>query len=110
MTRKPLRERKAKLREILTGSAVRYNAELPGSADAVLRTVKDAGLEGIVAKERDSLCRAGTRVTSWRKLKLARAQELVIGGYKPDGDSFQSILVGYYEGKPLLRRQGTAGL
>jgi len=101
MTRKPLRERKTRLREILAGSAVRYNAELPGSAAAVLHTVEQARLEGIVAKERNSLYRAGTRVTSWRKLKLARAQEFVIGGYKPNGASFQSILVGYFKGKEL---------
>jgi len=46
--------------------------------------------------------RAGRRVSSWVKLKLNRAQEFVIGGYKPDGNSFQSILPGYYEGEKLI--------
>ena len=36
------------------------------------------------------------------KLKLNKEQEFVIGGYKPDAGSFQSILVGYYEAKRLI--------
>ena len=101
-TKKPLHERKVKLREILQGSSVRYNADLAGSAATVLETVRAAGLEGIVAKQRDSLYRAGTRVTSWLKFKIHKSQEFVIGGYKPEVASFQSILLGYYEGKDLV--------
>jgi bifunctional non-homologous end joining protein LigD len=101
-TKKPLHERKEKLREILEGSELRYNANLPGSPRAILRTIESAGLEGIVAKKRDSLYRAGTRVTTWLKFKINKAQEFVIGGYKPDATSFQSILVGYYQAKKLL--------
>jgi bifunctional non-homologous end joining protein LigD len=101
-THKPLQERKAKLRELLEHSALRFNAELAGSADAVLKTVRTAGLEGIVAKQRTSVYRAGTRVTTWLKFKIDKAQEFVIGGYKPDAGSFQSILAGYYDGKKFL--------
>jgi len=101
-TKKPLRERKEKLREILQDSEVRYNANLSGSPEAILRTIKSAGLEGIVAKKRDSFYRAGTRVTTWLKYKINKAQEFVIGGYKPDAGSFQSVLVGYYEAKKLV--------
>ena len=98
---RPLHERKAKLRDLVSGSGVRYNAELPGTTDAIVHMVKEAGLEGVVAKQRESPYRGGTRVTSWLKLKLNKAQEFVIGGYKPDIGSFQSILVGYYDAKRL---------
>jgi bifunctional non-homologous end joining protein LigD len=101
-TKKPLHARKARLRELLDGTDVRYNAELAGTAAAVERTVRAAGLEGVIAKQRDSLYRAGTRVTSWIKFKIDKSQELVIGGYKPDAGSFQSILVGYYDAKKLI--------
>ena len=101
-TKKPLHERKEKLREILEDSDVRYNANLSGSPEAILRTIESARLEGIIAKKRDSLYRAGTRVTTWLKFKINKGQEFVIGGYKPDAKSFQSILVGYYEAKRLL--------
>jgi len=101
-TKKPLAERKEKLRKILQGSDVRYNANLSGSPKEILRTIESAGLEGIVAKKRNSLYRAGTRVTTWLKFKINKGQELVIGAYKPDAASFQSVLVGYYEAKKLL--------
>jgi bifunctional non-homologous end joining protein LigD len=101
-TNKPLVQRKARLRQILEGSTVRYNAELLGSAADVVKTVRAAGLEGVIAKKRASLYRAGTRVTTWLKFKIDKAQEFVIGGYKPDAGSFQSILSGYYDGKKLL--------
>ena len=105
LQRRPLDERKAKLKTLIaeTGSPVlRYSAELSGTAAAVIRTVRAAGLEGVVAKKRDSLYRGGTRVTTWLKLKLNKAQEFVIAGYKPDAGSFQSILVGHYEGRDLI--------
>ena len=35
-------------------------------------------------------------------MKLNKGQEFVIGGYKPDVGSFQSILVGYYDAKRLI--------
>jgi bifunctional non-homologous end joining protein LigD len=100
--KKPLHQRKAKLRELLQGSDVRYNAELSGTPEAIVKTVKKARLEGVIAKDRDSLYRAGARVTTWVKFKIDKAQEFVIGGYKADGGSFQSILVGYYDGTKLL--------
>ena len=101
-TKTRLRERKRKLRDVLSGSNVRYNADLTGEPKTIIRTIQEAGLEGIVAKQRDSLYRAGTRVDSWLKFKIDKSQELVIGGYKPDGQTFQSILAGYYKNKKLL--------
>ena len=99
---RPLTERKQRLRQVLSGSEVRYNAELLGSAEAVVRSVRQAGLEGVIAKRRDSIYRASTRSNNWLKLKLEQSQEFVIGGYNPDSGSFQSILVGYYEADKLM--------
>jgi ATP-dependent DNA ligase len=48
---RPLSERKKQLQQVISGSEIRYNAELPGSADAIVRTVKEAGLEGVIAKK-----------------------------------------------------------
>src|SRR5205814_7281435 len=79
-TKRSLCERKEKLFEIVNGSDVRYNAELDGSPDAIIRTIKTAGLAGGIVKQRDSVYRAGTRVATWLKIKVNKAQELVIGG------------------------------
>jgi bifunctional non-homologous end joining protein LigD len=35
-------------------------------------------------------------------VKFSRRQEFVIGGYKPAGATFDSVLVGYYEGRRFL--------
>ena len=67
---RPLTERKGRLQQLLSGSEVRYNAELLGSPEAVVRTVRQAGLEGVIAKRRDSIYRASTRSKAWLKLKL----------------------------------------
>jgi bifunctional non-homologous end joining protein LigD len=95
-------ERKERLQQLLSGSEVRYNAELPGSAEDVVRIVRKAGLEGVIAKRRDSVYRASTRTNNWLKLKLEQSQEFLIGGHNPDAGSFQSILVGYYEREKLM--------
>jgi bifunctional non-homologous end joining protein LigD len=99
---RPLTERKERLKQVLSGSEVRYNAELPGSAEAVVRTVRQAGLEGIIAKRRNSIYRASIRSNNWLKLKLEQSQECVIGGYHPASGSFQSILAGFYEVGKLM--------
>jgi ATP-dependent DNA ligase len=43
----------------------------------------------------------GKRSHSWIKVKFNRRQEFVIGGFKPNGSSFESLLVGYYDGGRL---------
>ena len=98
----PLIERKARLRKLIGGSDVRYSAELVGDPDAVVASIQNAGLEGVIAKRADSPYRARTRSTDWLKLKLGHLQEFVIGGYNPDASSFQSLLVGYYEDGKLM--------
>lgn len=102
LTRLPLDARKEKLRAIIGESGVQYSGELSGAPELIAKTIRDAGLEGIVAKRRDSVYRAGSRVESWLKIKFDQSQELVIGGYNPDGNAFQSLLLGYYDGNKLM--------
>ena len=97
----PLDERRAALQKIVAGSDVEFSAELPGDADAVIQAVSEVGLEGVVAKRRDSRYEAGKRTGAWQKLKVRLRQEFVIGGYKPERDTVQSIVVGYHDNKKL---------
>ena len=48
--------------------------------DILAATVQN-GLEGVVAKRRDSPYRAGRRHPDWLKVKSFRTQEVVIGGW-----------------------------
>jgi bifunctional non-homologous end joining protein LigD len=54
------------------------------------------GLEGVVAKRKRSRYAVGRRSDSWIKVRFANRQELVIGGFKPAGPNFDSLVVGYY--------------
>jgi bifunctional non-homologous end joining protein LigD len=96
-----LEERRARLPELLHGKVLRVSQELPGTAAQVVQAVKAIGLEGVVAKRRSSLYEPGERSRDWQKLKLENQQEFVIGGYRPDGDSVDALLVGYYAGSKL---------
>ena len=49
---------------------------------AVLEAAAEQGLEGVVAKRRDSVYRPGRRADTWVKVKNLRAQEVVIGGWR----------------------------
>jgi bifunctional non-homologous end joining protein LigD len=97
----PLTSRRAALRRLLAGSNLDYSDELPGTPDDVVHAITEVGLEGVVAKRRDSRYEAGKRSGAWQKLKVKHRQEFVIGGYKPENRNFQSIVVGYYQDKKL---------
>jgi ATP-dependent DNA ligase len=81
---------------------VRLLPPLPGTAAEIIQTVREMGLEGVVAKRKASVYRCGERSEDWLKLKLERAQEFAIGGYRLASPSFiDALLVGYYEGRQL---------
>jgi bifunctional non-homologous end joining protein LigD len=73
------------------------SSPLPGTPERIEHAVRDAGLEGVVAKRTGSTYHPGIRSRNWLKVKFAKRQEFVIGGYKPAGDTFDSVLVGYYQ-------------
>ncbi len=66
----------------------------------VLAAAAAAGLEGVLAKRRDSRYLPGERSTAWRKIKIVRTQDVVIGGWT-DGEgeragSLGALLLGVY--------------
>jgi hypothetical protein len=77
----PLERRKERLETLVQGTRLRYSGPLPGSPTEIVPVLKDAGLEGVVAKRKDSIYAAGTRTTVWPKFRLSLSQEFVIGGY-----------------------------
>jgi bifunctional non-homologous end joining protein LigD len=80
-----------------------------GDADDALATSARLGLEGVIAKANDSDYLSGRRSESWVKIKHVRAQEVVIGGWRPGnghrGDTLGSLLVGI----PAEPRPGDTG-
>lgn len=75
----------------------------------LLAIAADTGLEGIVSKRFDSTYLPGRRTTSWRKVKVRRHQEVVVGGWWPGEGNREgrlgSLVVGVHDpsapGNPL---------
>jgi bifunctional non-homologous end joining protein LigD len=101
LTREPLDARRKRLAEAVKGTSILVSEPLPGTPEQIERAVRELGLEGVVAKRRDSRYEAARRSDAWIKVKFSRRQELVVGGYKPASSGFDSVLVGYYQGRQL---------
>jgi len=102
---RPLDERRRLLATALgnTTEPVRHSAPLEATPDRLIAAARNFGFEGIVAKRLDSRYEAGERSGSWQKCRVSPGQELVIGGYMPNGSkSFDALLVGYYDARRLL--------
>ena len=102
LTRMPLEERRAALAPVIERTHVLGSEPLPGTPEQIETAVRNLQLEGVVAKRRLSRYEPGRRSPSWVKVKFNQRQEFVIGGFKPKGTDFESILVGYYERRKLL--------
>jgi bifunctional non-homologous end joining protein LigD len=101
----PLKNRRNLLRtEVLASlkDPVRECPELNASLAAVIEAVRAQGLEGVVAKNLNSRYEPGKRSGAWRKMRLNKGQEFVIGGYTVGASTFDAIIFGYYEDKHLL--------
>lgn len=80
---------------------------------AALAAAGQRGLEGVVSKRRTSTYRPGQRTRDWRKLRLVKEQEVVVGGYRHGrggrAGTFGSLLVGTYDQAGDLRFAGGVG-
>ena len=108
----PLEARKKKLASLLiTGSSLRYSDHYEKQGKALFEMARAKGLEGILAKKRDSIYQE-RRTSEWLKIKITRRVECVIGGYtEPEGSRahFGSIVLGLYDKEGRLIHVGQAG-
>jgi bifunctional non-homologous end joining protein LigD len=98
--RRPLSERKARLKALLEAARgrrrerlIRYVEHFDTGGDAVLQSACRMSLEGIVSKKIDAPYRSG-RSDAWTKAKCRAGHEVVIGGWKSNAGKFRSLLVG----------------
>jgi bifunctional non-homologous end joining protein LigD len=68
----------------------------------LLRAIREQRIEGIVGKRKNGLYEPCSRTGSWIKLRVARQQEFVVGGYFPGLHGFDSLIVGYYDADKLM--------
>ena len=103
----PLLRRKEHLARVLKQAKdpIRLSAYFTEEAGKVIAGMRHLGLEGAIAKLKDSPYEAGRRSPAWIKIKFIKSQEFVIGGYTlPDGgrSHFGSLLLGYYDQGRLI--------
>ena len=101
----PLETRRELLRrKVLAKLAdpIRESPQLEATLPQLIQSVKAQGLEGLVAKRRDSRYEPGQRSGAWQKMRVNQGQEFVIGGYTPSARSFDALVFGYYDGDKLI--------
>ncbi|MCW4001445.1 MAG: non-homologous end-joining DNA ligase [Candidatus Bathyarchaeota archaeon] len=108
LTGLPLLERKRLLRESLReGPHVLLSDYIEEKGEAYYRLVLERGLEGIMAKCKDSAYEEGLRTGSWLKIKMLKTCDCVIFGYTQGGnvraETFGALLLGLYDagGQPV---------
>jgi bifunctional non-homologous end joining protein LigD len=111
LRRVALEQRKQALAQIVAPSdLVRYSDHFPQGL-ALFDVAKQKGLEGILAKRRESHYEE-RRSREWLKIKVTQTVDCVVGGYTdPEGSRqyFGSIVLGLYDKKSRLIHVGQAG-
>jgi DNA ligase D-like protein (predicted ligase) len=109
-----LMERKIILKESLReGSNVLLCDFIEEKGETYFQLALEKGLEGVVAKKKDSQYEEGLRTGSWLKIKKLKTCDCVIFGYTKGNENraatFGALLLGvYYNGKPVyLGKVGT---
>jgi bifunctional non-homologous end joining protein LigD len=110
----PLMERRAVLQRIVERKPhekVRFSAVFDAPPEEVIASACRLGLEGVVAKRRNSAY-VLRRSSDWVKLKCGLRQEFVIGGYTdPKGSrtGIGSLLLGVHDEDGHLQYAGNVG-
>lgn len=102
----PLVERKEILQQILPNHPmIRYSDHIENDGNKFFKAATEQGLEGIMAKERDSPYTPQLRTKQWLKIKTNQRQEVVIAGFTETRGSrshFGALVLGVYENNQLI--------
>ena len=110
----PLQNRKQILNSILkSGNSVSTIEFFKESGKALYDAAIKNGLEGIMAKKKDSLYEVGKRSKYWLKIKGVLSSDFVVGGYTAGtgfrSNTFGALLLGYYKEPKKLIYAGNVG-
>jgi len=103
-------ERKRILEQLVKNNDILRFSQSFDDGAGLYEQMKLLGLEGIVAKKRDSTYKENYRAGDWLKTPTRKRQEFVIGGWAESerGRSFRSLLFGAYN-KDQLEWIGRSG-
>ena len=74
----------------------------PETGIALFSVVKQAGLEGVVAKKLESHYHIGRKNSDWLKIKNRRTLSAIIGGYLSEGQEVRSLFLGVFQDDGFL--------
>lgn len=109
-----LERRRALLaRQLLPSERVRLVDPFEVDGKTAFDVAMEHGLEGVMAKKRDSVYEAGRRSRNWLKVKGVSTEDFVIAGFsKGQGaraSTFGALLLGYYDDEHRLVYCGHVG-
>lgn len=103
ITMLPLMERKKYLDDaIIENHLISVSRYVENNGIMLFNLVKEKGLEGIVAKRKDSLYWPGNRSKDWIKCKIMASDDCVICGYIPKENNMTSLILGQYDDDLLV--------
>jgi bifunctional non-homologous end joining protein LigD len=112
ITGKSILERRTVLERIIKPAAgIQLGQYVEAEGKALFALTKEKGMEGILAKRKDSIYRPGKRASDWLKIKVRLQQEFVVGGFTaPKGSRkhLGAVVIGAYT-KGKLTHCGYAG-
>lgn len=113
LTTLPLRRRKEILQQILPPLPhIFYSDHIEEHGTAFFEQAEKLGVEGIMAKNADSIYRPGIRTKDWLKIKTHQSQEAIIAGYTQGRGSrnhFGALVLGVYKDGKLTYIGHTGG-
>jgi bifunctional non-homologous end joining protein LigD len=113
LTGLPLLKRKDLLKKVLPSSLnIKFSDHVWKEGVLFFNVVKEKGLEGIIAKQAQSVYQIGKRSRQWLKVKTHLTQEAVIAGFtEPSGrrKHFGALVLGIFEGHDLIFIGHTGG-
>lgn len=103
ITMLPLMERKKYLDDaIIENHLISVSRYVENNGIMLFNLVKEKGLEGIVAKRKDSLYWPGNRSKDWIKCKIMASDDCVICGYISKENNMTSLILGQYDDDLLV--------
>jgi ATP-dependent DNA ligase len=81
---------------------IREAQQFDANLSDLMAAVRNQGLEGLVAKRLSGIYEPGERSGAWRKMRLNRADDFVIGGYTVGGRTFDALILGKWNGDQFV--------
>jgi len=101
----PLIERKKYLQEVvIENNLISVSRYVENNGIMLFNLVKEKGLEGIVAKRKDSLYWQGKKSKDWIKCKVMSTDDCIICGYILKSNNMTSLVLGQYDDDTLIYR------